>query len=42
MDWGDSDVGFYGRAALEFGLRIEAMEAEWARWVVKEIDRRSP
>lgn len=42
MEWGgDSDVGFYGRAALEFGLRIEAMEAEWARWVVEEIDRRS-
>ncbi len=42
MEWGgDSDVGFYGRAALEFGLRVEAMEADWARWVVEEIDRRS-
>lgn len=41
MDWTGSDAGFYGRAALEFGLRAEAMEAEWARWLIKEIDRRS-
>jgi DNA-binding PadR family transcriptional regulator len=40
-DWQDSDVDFYGRAALEFGLRVEAMEADWARWVIEEIDRRS-
>lgn len=41
MEWGTDDVGFYSRAALEFGLRIEAMEAEWARWVIEEIDKRS-
>ncbi|MGY4709824.1 PadR family transcriptional regulator [Mycolicibacterium sp. CBM1] len=41
IDWGESDTGFYGRAALEFGLRAEAMEAEWARWLIKEIDRRT-
>jgi DNA-binding PadR family transcriptional regulator len=39
-DWQDSDADFYGRAALEFGLRVEAMEADWARWLIKEIDRR--
>ncbi len=41
MDWGDSDTGFYGRAALEYGLRAEAMEADWARWLIGEIDKRS-
>jgi DNA-binding PadR family transcriptional regulator len=39
-DWQDTDAGFYSRAALEFGLRVEAMEADWARWLIKEIDRR--
>ncbi|AQT82035.1 PadR family transcriptional regulator [Mycolicibacterium litorale] len=41
MDWTVDDAGFYGRAALEFGLRAEAMEADWARWLIKEIDRRA-
>ncbi|WP_059013993.1 PadR family transcriptional regulator [Mycobacterium sp. M26] len=41
VDWDDSDADFYGRAALEYGLRAQAMEAEWARWLVEEIDRRS-
>ncbi|GAY14153.1 transcriptional regulator [Mycobacterium sp. shizuoka-1] len=41
MDWQGSDAAFYGRAALEFGLRVAVMETEWARWVVAEIDRRS-
>ncbi len=41
VDWGTSDTDFYGRAALEYGLRAEAMEADWARWLVEEIDRRS-
>jgi len=34
------DGAFYGRAALEYGLRAEAMEAEWARWLVNAIDER--
>ncbi|TGD89664.1 PadR family transcriptional regulator [Mycolicibacterium sp. CH28] len=41
MDWSDSDTDFYGRAALEYGLRAEAMEADWARWLIAEIDKRS-
>ncbi len=40
IDWDDSDGDFYGRAALEYGLRAQAMEADWARWLVTEIDRR--
>jgi DNA-binding PadR family transcriptional regulator len=42
VDWDTGDEGlFYGRAALEYGLRLSAMEAEWARWVVDAIDARS-
>ena len=41
IDWGDDDADFYGRAALEYGLRRAAMEAEWARWLVKAIDKRA-
>ena len=40
IDWSGDDGLFYGRAALEWGLRKNAMEAEWANWLVKEIDRR--
>ncbi len=40
IEWGDDDGWFYGRAALEHGLRRNLMEAEWARWVVKAIDAR--
>ncbi len=38
--WGETDAAFYGRAALEFGLRDAAMEEQWARWLVKSIDER--
>jgi DNA-binding PadR family transcriptional regulator len=39
-DWGDDDASFYGYAALEHGLRSHAMEADWARWLVREMDAR--
>jgi len=39
--WDDIPAGFYARAALEFGLRAEAMEADWARWLIREIDKKS-
>ena len=39
--WGDSDTAFFARAALEFGLRTAAMEADWARWLAEAIDRRN-
>jgi DNA-binding PadR family transcriptional regulator len=41
IDWTDGDSLFFGRAALEFGLRANAMEAEWARWLLNAIDERS-
>jgi DNA-binding PadR family transcriptional regulator len=39
IDWGNSTEERYGRAALEYGLRAEAMEADWARWVIQEMGR---
>ncbi len=40
IDWTDDDDMFFGRAALEYGLRRGAMSGEWARWVIGELDRR--
>jgi DNA-binding PadR family transcriptional regulator len=41
IDWAGDDALFYGRAALEWGLRKNAMEAEWANWLVNAIDARA-
>ena len=38
--WGQTDGDFYGRAALEFGLRHAAMEEQWALWLVQSIGDR--
>jgi DNA-binding PadR family transcriptional regulator len=40
IDWTEQDASFYGRAALEYGLRVSAMEAQWAREVVAALDER--
>jgi DNA-binding PadR family transcriptional regulator len=40
IDWSDGDSLFFGRAALDYGLRANAMEAEWARWLINAIDER--
>jgi PadR family transcriptional regulator, regulatory protein AphA len=39
-DWPDDDAAFFARAALEYGLRRTQMEADWASWVVDELDER--
>jgi DNA-binding PadR family transcriptional regulator len=39
--WDDSDGAFYGGAALEYGLRQNAMQADWANWLLREIDKRA-
>jgi DNA-binding PadR family transcriptional regulator len=41
IDWGQDESFFYGHAALEYGLRMNAMEADWANWLVREIDKRA-
>jgi len=40
IDWSDGERLFFGRAALEYGLRLGAMEGQWARWVIGELDKR--
>ena len=40
IDWTEGDSLFFGRAALEYGLRRYAMDADWARWVVDALDKR--
>jgi DNA-binding PadR family transcriptional regulator len=40
-DWDADDGVFFARMALEYGLRRSATEAEWARWVLAEIDARA-
>ncbi|WNG92534.1 PadR family transcriptional regulator [Mycobacterium sp. ITM-2016-00318] len=40
IDWKDGVDLFFGGAALEYGLRLGAMEATWARWVIDQIDGR--
>lgn len=40
IHWGDTDADVYAHAALEYGLRINAMQAEWARWLMETIDNR--
>ncbi|TVY00063.1 PadR family transcriptional regulator [Mycolicibacterium porcinum] len=40
IPWSDTDEDLYGHAALEFGLRFNAMQAQWARWLTKTIDNR--
>ena len=39
IEWGEPGADFFSRAALEYGLRNAAMEAEWARWLVAELDQ---
>lgn len=33
-----SEQGFFGFAALDYGLRLNAMQAEWARSVIEKVD----
>lgn len=39
-DWSAADQDFFARAALENGLRFTKMQAEWASWVIGQLDRR--
>lgn len=33
-----SDEGFFGLAALDYGLRLNAMQAQWARSVSSQLE----
>jgi PadR family transcriptional regulator, regulatory protein AphA len=37
IDWDDGDFAIHGRLALEYGLRMSAMQREWAEWSVQQI-----
>ena len=39
-DPADAPADFFGRAALEYGLRNAVMEADWANWLIDEMDHR--
>lgn len=41
IDWTEDDASFFSRAALEYGLRHAAMEADWARWLLAAIEQRA-
>jgi DNA-binding PadR family transcriptional regulator len=41
IHWTDDEGSFYSRAALEYGLRMNAMAGDWANWLVGEIDKRA-
>ncbi|MEU9137420.1 PadR family transcriptional regulator [Streptomyces sp. NPDC048404] len=37
VDWDDGSLSVYGRIALEYGLRFNAMRREWAEWAAGQI-----
>jgi PadR family transcriptional regulator, regulatory protein AphA len=37
VEWDESDLSLYGRIALEYGLRFNAMRREWAEWAADQV-----
>jgi PadR family transcriptional regulator AphA len=37
VEWGDNPFSVYGRLALEYGLRLTAMQEEWALWAADQV-----
>jgi PadR family transcriptional regulator AphA len=37
IDWDDGDLAVYGRIALEYGLRYNTMQREWAEWAAGRL-----
>lgn len=37
IDWDGGPISLGGRLALEYGLRLRAMEEEWARWAAGQV-----
>jgi DNA-binding PadR family transcriptional regulator len=43
VDWGQEGIlTTNGRLALEYGLRLYAMQEEWAQWAIGEISAEGP
>jgi PadR family transcriptional regulator AphA len=36
-EWDEGDLPVYGRIALEYGLRFNAMRREWAEWAADQV-----
>ncbi|MFB9832922.1 PadR family transcriptional regulator [Actinoallomurus acaciae] len=37
IEWDEGDLSVYGRIALEYGLRFNAMRREWAEWAAGQV-----
>ncbi|MER6569267.1 PadR family transcriptional regulator [Streptomyces sp. NPDC001093] len=37
IDWDEGNLSVYGRIALEYGLRFNAMRREWAEWAAEQL-----
>jgi PadR family transcriptional regulator AphA len=37
VDWDDGPLSTHGRLALEYGLRLAAMQRDWAQWAATEL-----
>ncbi|MFI9720918.1 PadR family transcriptional regulator [Streptomyces sp. NPDC052396] len=42
VDWDDGPLSVNGRIALEYGLRLTAMQEEWARWAAEQYAGHKP
>jgi PadR family transcriptional regulator, regulatory protein AphA len=42
LDWDEGMLSVNGRLALEYGLRLTAMDEEWARWARDQAAREIP
>ncbi|MGH3376277.1 MAG: PadR family transcriptional regulator [Actinoallomurus sp.] len=38
LDWDNGDLAVYGRIAMEYGLRFNAMRLEWAEWAAEQLE----
>jgi len=38
LDWDDGPLSTHGRLALEYGLRLAAMQRDWAQWAATQVD----
>lgn len=38
--WTESAADFYAHAALDYGVRVHLMQADWARWLIGRLDDR--
>src|SRR5262249_16202567 len=38
LDWDDGPLSTHGRLALEYGLRLAAMQRDWAQWAATQLD----